>query len=425
MRVSLKPFQSNRERIKRDILTLSHITSPLEPGYTRISFSREDQNAREHLRFLMEQEAGLQVKVDPAGNLIGRRNGKREKPSILVGSHIDTVRGGGRFDGVSGVIAGLEIARMFQEKHFSNVHPLEIVVFLAEEPSPFALSTIGSRAMAGKLTEEQLTSLKDRDGKDLGTAIREMGGRPEALWEAKRSPHDILVYLELHIEQGPDLFLKKIPLGIVKGIVGISRAKIEITGMSDHAGTTPMGVRKDALAVASEAVLAVEKICRGNEGLVGTIGKIEAFPNALNVIPGKVVLGMDVRSLTADLIDQTFSLLKLDIDRIGERRGVQIRMEKEVVSRPVTFESEIIERIRAVCDDLRLACQEMISGAGHDAMHVAQIAQAGMIFVPSEGGRSHCPEEWTEVEHISQATEVLACTIAGIDQEENDDRSSF
>ena len=366
----------------------------------------------------MEQEAGLEVRVDELGNLVGRRKGKKEKPSILIGSHIDTVRGGGRFDGVSGVIGGLEVARLFRETGFTNDHPLEVVVFLAEEPSPFGLSTIGSRAMAGKLTGEHLTSLKDRDGRDLGTAIREMGGRPEALQEAKRSSDDILAYLELHIEQGPDLFQNKIPLGIVKGIVGISRAKIEVTGMNNHAGTTPMSARKDSLAAASEVVLAVEKICRGEEGLVGTVGKIDAFPNVLNVIPGKVVLGMDLRSLNAEGIDQAFRLLRMDLDRMSERRGVQVRMERQVVSIPVTFEAGIIERIRRVCHRLRIPFQEMISGAGHDAMHIAQIARAGMIFVPSQGGRSHCPEEWTEFEHISQATSVLASTIVEIDQED-------
>ena len=421
----MKPFQSNRERIKRDILTLSHITSPLEPGFTRISFTAEDRKAREHLRSLMEQEAGLQVRVDPAGNLIGRRNGKREKPSILVGSHIDTVRGGGRFDGVSGVIAGLEIARMFHETHFNNVYPFEVIIFLAEEPSPFGLSTIGSRAMAGKLREDQLASLKDDHDRDLGTAIREMGGTPQRLQEAKRSADDILAYLELHVEQGPDLFQKKIPLAIVKGVVSISRARIEIAGLSDHAGTTPMAARKDALTAASEAILAVEKICRENEGLVGTIGRIEAFPNALNVVPGKVVLGMDVRSLNTGSIDRAFSLLQTDLDRIGRSREVQVQMEKEVVSRPVTFDERTIERLRAVCSNLRLPFQEMISGAGHDAMHIAEISRAGMVFVPSEGGRSHCPEEWTEFEHISQATDVLAAAIAEIDREENNDRSSL
>lgn len=421
----MKPFQSNRERIKRDILNLSRITSPIEPGFTRISFTPEDRKARERLRTLMEQEAGLKVRVDAAGNLIGRRSGKREKPAILIGSHIDTVRGGGRFDGVSGVIAGIEVARLFQEAHFNNVHPLEVVVFLAEEPSPFGLSTIGSQAMAGKLREEQLTSLKDTRDRDLGAAIREMGGIPERLLEAKRSGEDILAYLELHIEQGPSLFQKKIPLAIVKGVVGISRARIEIRGLSDHAGTTSMAVRKDALTAASEAILTVERICRGNDSLVGTIGNIEAFPNALNVIPGKVVLGMDVRSPNADSIDQAFSLLETELDRIGRVRGVQVQMEKQVVSRPVTFDEGIIARLRSACSSLRVPFEEMISGAGHDAMHIAEIGRAGMIFIPSAGGRSHCPEEWTEFEHISQATDVLAAAIAEIDQEEENDGSSL
>ena len=224
--MSLSPFQPNIERIKRDISNLSLITSPLEPGYTRISFSEEDRKAREHVWSLMEQEAGLQVLVDELGNLIGRRKGKREKPSIHIGSHIDTVRGGGRFDGVSGVIGGLEVARLFRETAFNNDHPLEVVVFLAEEPSPFGLSTIGSRGMAGKLKEEQLVTLQDGDGRNLGSAIRDMGGNPQKLSEAKRCSDDILAYLELHIEQGPCLYSNKIPLGIVKGIVRISRARI-------------------------------------------------------------------------------------------------------------------------------------------------------------------------------------------------------
>ncbi len=187
--------------------------------------------------------------------------------------------------------------------------------------------------------------------------------------------------------------------------------------MNDHAGTTPMSVRKDALAAGSEAVLAVERICKGTEGIVGTVGRLEVFPNSLNVIPGKAVLGLDLRSLNTDLIDQIFSLLETGLAEISERRGVQVRMEREIVSRPVMFEERIVGQIREACHRLRIPYQEMISGAGHDAMHIAQIARAGMVFVPSEGGRSHCPEEWTEYEHISQATEVLASTIAEIDQE--------
>ena len=410
-------FEPNLERVKRDILNLSRFISPVESGYTRISFSEEDRKAREHISLLMKQEAGLKVRIDTAGNLIGQRKGKKEKPSILIGSHLDTVRGGGRFDGMSGVIAGLEAARLFMENSFNPIHPLEVAVFLAEEPSPFGLSTIGSRAMAGKLKEEQLTSLRDAAGRDLGTAIREMGGSPEKLGEAKRPPGDLLAYLELHIEQGPSLFTRGIPIGIVKGIVGISRAKITIWGRSDHAGTIPMAIRRDALTAGSEVVLALEGICRGKEDLVGTVGKMEVSPNSINVIPGKVVLIMDVRSLNEDLIDQTFSLLKNDLERIRDQRGIEIRMEPEVVSHPVLFEKRITDQIRGVCNRLGLPSLEVISGAGHDAMHIAQIAPTAMIFIPSQEGRSHCPEEWTEFEQIGQGIEVLATTIAEIDQD--------
>jgi hydantoinase/carbamoylase family amidase len=408
-------FDPNLERVKRDILNLSRFISPVESGYTRISFSEEDRKAREHIGLLMKQEAGLKVRIDAAGNLIGRRKGKKEKPSILIGSHLDTVRGGGRFDGMSGVIAGLEVARLFMEKGFDPIHPLEVVSFLAEEPSPFGLSTIGSRAMAGKLKEEQLTSLKDATGRDLAAAIHEMGGSPEKLGEAKRPPGSILAYLELHIEQGPTLVTRRIPIGIVKGIVGISRAKITIGGRNDHAGTIPMALRRDALTAGSEVVLALERICRGKEGLVGTVGKVEVSPNSINVIPGKVVLIMDVRSLNEDRIDQTFSLLRNDLEKIREQRGVEIRVEPEVVSQPVLFEKRITDQLCEVCHRLGLPYLEIISGAGHDAMHIANIAPAAMIFIPSQEGRSHCPEEWTEFEQIGQGIEVLASTIAEID----------
>jgi len=409
-------FKPNLERIKRDLLNLSRFVSPAEPGYTRISFSEEDRKAREHISLLMRQEAGLTVRIDAAGNLIGRQNVEKESPPILVGSHLDTVRGGGRFDGTAGVIAGLEAARIFKEMGFEPVHPLEIVAFLAEEPSPFGLSTIGSRAMAGILQEEQLTSLKDATGRDLSAAIQEMGGAPDRLGEAKRVQGDILAYLELHIEQGPELADRGIPIGIVKGIVGISRARITLRGRNDHAGTTPMAARRDALTAGSEAVLALERICSEKNGLVGTVGKMEISPNAINVIPGKVVLIVDVRSLNEDLIDQAFYLLRIDLERIRGRRGVEVRMEPEVVSRPLLFDKRITDRIREICGRLGLLCLEITSGAGHDAMHIARLAPAAMIFIPSQEGRSHCPEEWTEFEHIGQGVEVLASTIAEIDR---------
>jgi N-carbamoyl-L-amino-acid hydrolase len=244
-----------------------------------------------------------------------------------------------------------------------------------------------------------------------------MGGNPDRIIEARRGSEEILAYMELHIEQGPLLFSRKIPIGVVKGIVGITRARIEVEGRSDHAGTTHMGIRKDALAAASETILALERICREREGVVGTVGKIDVAPNSLNVIPGTVILGADVRSLDQGLIEEVFFSLRREMEQIRERRGVKIRMEIEVVSKPVLFQKKVIERIRMACSRLHLPYLEMISGAGHDASHLAELTPTGMIFIPSKDGRSHCPEEWSEFEEICLGTEVLADAIKDLDKE--------
>ena len=411
-------YQPNLERITRDIMRLAEFISPHEPGYTRISFSEEERRAREYIARLMEEEAKLAVSIDAAGNLIGRRGGERQRPSIVLGSHLDTVRGGGRFDGIAGVVAGLEVARIFEENNINSFHPLEVVAFLAEEPSPFGISTVGSRGMVGKLSGELLGNLKDSDGRTLGMAVEEMGGRPENIHEAKRSPDDILAYLELHIEQGPLLFSQGIPIGVVTGICGIYRGDIEVIGNSDHSGTTPMNIRKDALAAASEVILALEKICQQLDGVVGTIGKIEVFPNSTNVVPGSVTLVMDLRSLVDSWAAEAVSLFKKALEEIQEERGVILNFEEGIGSDPVIFNAEMVEGIGRVCQDYNILYQEMPSGAGHDAGHMAALAPTGMIFIPSKEGRSHCPEEWSEFEHVSLGAEVLAGTVALIDREE-------
>jgi N-carbamoyl-L-amino-acid hydrolase len=414
----MERFKPNLERICRDITTISKFATSGEPGSTRISFSEEYRQARNHLALLMEDEAKLNVRIDPAGNLIGRREGKRQKPAILVGSHLDTVQGGGKFDGVSGVISGIEIARRFEEKRINTIHPLEIVAFLAEEPSPFGISTVGSRGMAGVLKEELLTSLKDNKGRTLGMAIREMGGEPSKIGEARRHSDDVFAYLELHIEQGPILFSRGIPIGVVTGIVGITRGRIEIIGRADHSGTTPMELRKDALPAGSEVILALEKVCTQVKGVVGTIGRVEVFPNSFNVIPGTVILGMEIRSLSEGDLNQTVSLFEIELDQIRDKRGITVNFETEVSSKPVIFNSRIVDRISRICEHLNIPYLEMPSWAGHDASHLARIAPTGMIFIPSKDGRSHCPDEWSEFEHICLGTEVLACIIAEIDREE-------
>lgn len=412
-------FKANLERITRDIMKLAEFTSTEEPGYTRISFSEEDRRAREHLARLMEEEAGLTVGIDAVGNLIGRRQGKKQRPAIIIGSHTDTVMGGGRFDGMAGVVAGLEVVRLFAEKEIETLHPIEIVSFLAEEPSPFGISTVGSRGMAGMLSKDLLESLNDSKRMTLSAAIKEMGGDPLKITEAKRASRDVLAYLELHIEQGPSLFSQDIHIGVVTGIVGIYRGIINVVGKSNHAGTTQMETRKDALTAASEIVLALERICRDLDGVVGTIGKIEVFPNSSNVVPGNANMEMELRSLNASRAADALSLLKTALENIQKQRGIIINFKEWIGSDPVIFKEKIVKFICTACDQLEIPYLKMPSGAGHDANHMAKLAPTGMIFIPSRDGMSHCPEEWSEFEHICMGAELLARAITLLDREED------
>ena len=418
--LSIKPSQT---RIKRDIMKFAGFVDPEEEGFTRISFSDQNLKAVEHMTVLMETEADLSVYIDAAGNLIGRRAGRRpEAPSIMIGSHLDTVRAGGRFDGVAGVVAGLEVARILKEMDVMLEHPLEIVAFLAEEPSPFGLSTVGSRAMIGKLSPQIINSLKDDQGRTLPQAIRQMGGDPSNLQQAKRSPTDILACLELHIEQGPALEERNIPIGIVTGIVEIARGDVKVLGRNDHAGTTPMELRHDALAAASEIVLALEAACKASAGIVGTIGKMDVIPNALNVIPGLVNIGMELRSLDEEIIKEAIKKFKRDLENIQHSRGIEITCDTWTSSQKVIFDEALVTLASATCDKLKIPYLLLPSGAGHDAGHLARITQAGMIFVPSRGGRSHCPEEWTDFDHIGRGVELLGSLVGEIDKRDVNER---
>jgi len=406
-----------KERIARAIEKLSTFTDQDEAGFTRLSFSPIYARAAEYLASLMSLEAGLEVSTDAAGNLIGRRLGVLSgAPAIMVGSHIDTVRGGGRFDGTVGIVGGLEVARHLKETGTALRHPFEVVAFVAEEPSRFGISTVGSRAMAGKLPPEEADTLRDGEGRTLAEAIRSLGGNPAALETCRRSAKDILIYLELHIEQGPVLEQEGVPIGIVSGITGISRGSIEIVGRPDHAGTTPMDVRRDALAAASEAVLALEKACRSVEGVVGTVGKIESFPNALNVVPGRVRLELELRSTKEEHMGRAIGLFEGDLGRIQAVRAVEVRHRFVTSSKAIRFPQGSVALAAGLCRALGFPYRVLPSGAGHDASHIAEIAPAGMIFVPSRGGRSHCPEEHTDLEDIAKGIQLLAAVVGEVDK---------
>ncbi len=413
-----KFIKPNINRIRRDIESLAEITDRKTCGYTRVSFTREDRRAREFVRQLMEAETDLKVYVDAAGNMIGRCEGKQKMPSIMVGSHLDTVSGGGRFDGIAGVVAGLEVARKLKEDNIVLQHPLEVVIFLAEEPSCFGISTIGSRAIAGKLNKSDLLLISNANGKSLYDGIRDMGGDPDHIHLARRNQGDILLNLELHIEQGPVLYSETVDIGLVTGIAGIFRGKVEISGQADHSGTTPMDKRKDALASSAEIILALERICKQIGNLVGTIGTIEIFPNVSNVVPSNAVLGMEIRFIEQPKLDLAVSLFKETLTKIKVKRRLEkIKTDIWQSSPLVYFDQQIIDKLAGVCEVSGIPYLKIMSGAGHDATHISEIAPTGMIFIPSKDGKSHCPEEWSDYAHIALGVEVLANTIISTDNE--------
>ena len=405
-------------RIKEIITGLAQYTNRKFQGYTRLAFSKEDKQAREFIIKLMN-DTGLKVRVDPAGNIIGKANGDRaDSPVIITGSHIDTVKEGGRFDGIAGVIAAIEVVRHLELSKLKTNHPIEVVVFTSEEPNEFDISTVGSRAMAGTLDKRLLSTLKNKDELALGQAIEFIGGNAETIDQAARKRADVLAYIEMHIEQGNILESIGLPIGVVTGIAGIYRGQVTISGCADHAGTTPMTARKDALVAAAEAVMALERIARRKHlrDTVATIGVVENLPNAANIVPGKVIMQTDIRSAKLKHLDLVEQSLQEKLQEISVRREVSISFTRLAAVPLVAMDNWVTGLIAASCRDSKIPYHLMTSGAGHDASHMSQMTRAGMIFVPSKAGKSHCPEEWTDYEDIALGTQVLFNTIMKIDE---------
>lgn len=410
----LKP---DTDRLRSDIEALSGFVDETKPGWTRRPFTVWYDRSRDWLAERM-REAGLTVRVDAASNLIGLLPGSDPSlPPIMIGSHTDTVTGGGRFDGIIGVLAGIEIARLLKENGIALRHPLEVVDFTAEEPSEFGISTVGSRGMVGNLPDEMLERT-DASGLTLREAIARQGGSPEKLAVQARKPGSAAVYLELHIEQGPVLEQTGHKLGVVLGIVGIHRYRATIAGEPNHAGTTPMSMRRDALAGFCEIGLAFERLCRQTYAadVVGTIGKLTNEPNASNVVPGTVVFDMEIRSLDTSVCEEIYRAFAEEASRIAAARGLDLRLEPLSKSEAIPVEPKVKERIYEACASVAPTAM-LPSGAGHDANQIARIAPIGMIFVPSRGGRSHCPEEWTDFEDVAAGVEALTRAVLSFDDD--------
>jgi len=404
----------NADRIQQHIAELSKFGTNPEGGVSRVAFSDADIAGRDYIKKLM-QEAGLEVRIDTAGNILGRRDGASSKLSpIMIGSHADSVPGGGNYDGDVGVIGAIEVAQTLKEHGTRLKHSLEVVVFADEEGG-----TVGSMAMAGNLQPDAL-AIVSHSGKTIRDGIRAIGGDPDRLGEARRKPGDLKAYIELHIEQGAILEESDIDIGVVEGIVGIRWWDVTIEGVPNHAGTTPMNRRRDAMLSAAEFVLAVNRVATSMEGRqVATVGRIRAEPGAPNVIPGKVVLSLEIRDLDAAKMVAVYDAVRTEADKIASARQTPFTFaELKVASEPAPTDERIRRLIAKAATSLNLSHRAMPSGAGHDAQEITHIAPTGMIFVPSVGGISHSPKEFTSQPDMANGANVLLQTVLAIDRGE-------
>jgi N-carbamoyl-L-amino-acid hydrolase len=396
--------------------------------WTRRAFSAEFEQSRDWLRTQFEQ-AGLTVHIDAAGNLTGRREGTEAGLSPLVtGSHCDTVVGGGRFDGILGVLAGIEVAQSLQDSGVSLRHPLEVIDFLSEEPSDYGVSCVGSRAFAGTLDEAMLSLCNDA-GESLAQAMRRIGAQPESVARAARGPGSIAAFVELHIEQGPVLESEGLPIGVVSHIVGIRRVAVTVTGQPDHAGTTPMDIRRDALVGAARVIDAANREASAMNGqphyVVATVGRLALSPNVPNAVPGRVDMVLEVRSDSQAVLD-TFPERLLALCRDG-LQGLRVEASAAPLTQtpPVACSGLVQRAIGQAADRLALQHRTLPSGAGHDAMHVAAAGPVGMIFIPCLDGRSHCQEEWADRDQVAAGVRVLAETLMLLDRECDDAKAGM
>ncbi len=399
----------NGDRLNQTISRLAEIGKLPDGGVKRIAYSQEDIAARNLVQNWM-QEAGMTIKIDPAGNIIGRYPGKYpEAPALATGSHIDTVPCGGHYDGTYGVLAGIEIARVFRENHIFPNHPFEVIVFTDEEGS-----MIGSKAISGRVIKDP-NYYRRPDGTDIFSCLEKIGGNWDNIAQARRSSKDIAAFVELHVEQGPILESMGKQIGVVEGIVGQRRFNITVKGSANHAGTTPMHLRKDALVAAAKVVLAVNQIGNTPGQQVATVGKMQLLPNAANVVPGWVEMSLDIRDLSSLHIDSLLQQLRLHLEEIAVETNTQIRLNPALHNEPALAEDYIQNAIAKVSEDVQLSYTYLPSRASHDAQELAQITDMGMIFVPSELGVSHSASEYTSPQQCIDGANVLLRTLLRLD----------
>lgn len=402
----------NGQRVNDHLSALSKFGANPQGGVSRVAYSDADLQGRDYAIRLMK-EAGLDVHIDAAGNIVGTRPGSVStlKP-VLVGSHIDSVPMGGNYDGDVGSLSAIEVAQVLNEKQITLRHPLEVIIFQNEEGA-----TVGSQALGEGLDPARL-DLVSQSGKTIREGTRLIGGNLDLLTAARRQPGSIAGYFELHIEQGGRLEQEKIDIGVVEGIVGILDSEVTIEGFANHAGTTPMDKRHDALLTAARFIEKVNQVVTSTPGRqVGTVGWIRAEPGAYNVIPGKVVLGLELRDLDEKKFLGLFDQIRTEADVLGKINQTRFSFAAPVISHPALSNNSMRKLIGDTANSLGFSTKSMPSGAGHDAQEISRIGPMGMIFIPSVGGISHSPKEFSRPQDIENGANVLLRTVLAFDKQ--------
>ena len=409
-------YHINGDRLKRNLQEIAAFGKNPERGVSRLGFSEADDNAR---RWLMDRmhRAGLEVTVDAAANIHGLRRGtEADSPIILFGSHIDSVPEGGIFDGTLGSLGALEVLTTLNGENHETRHPLEMIVWADEEGVHFGQGLFGSRAATSGPNRGEL-DLTGSDGRSLREWLERYGQKPAEIDSAILEPSSVAAYFELHIEQGPHLHRDGVPVGVVEGIVGIYRFEATIAGFANHAGTTPMAERRDAMLSAAKLTQAVREEVMAKPGRqVGNVGRVEAYPGAPNVVPGRAMLPIELRDLDERVVKDVLERIRSRAETIARDDGTSIRIQPFASEGPARMDMGLQDHIDRVAGELGLGTLRLASGAGHDAQNVARHGiPTGMIFVRSKDGVSHNPAEWTDWDDCARGVEVLYRSVVGLD----------
>lgn len=382
-------------------------------GVTRLAYTKEEQEAKQFFIQMCERE-GMHIREDACGNVIAKRNGwDPSLPAVSCGSHLDSVIQGGKYDGTVGVVAALEVIRRLNEKEVETKHPIELICFAAEESTRFGVSTIGSKAMAGLVDEKRMSGLRDRQGVSLVEAFKACGLNAGRITECKRRKEELKAFFEVHIEQGVTLETQKKQVGIVTSIAAPTRLQVYVKGQASHSGATLMHLRKDALLGGSEIALGLENVAKAESknGTVATVGVFDVEPGAINIVPGAVNMQIDIRGTSSQSKLNVLNELINIFSRVERNRGLSVEWKMLSVEEPVQLDEAVIKSLSDTCKELELSYILMTSGAGHDAMNMAKICPTGLIFVPSQGGVSHHPDEYTSIENIAAGVDLLESVV--------------